>query len=162
MAVDAAPAQLSRPLVTVATVVERAGRFLYVEERIRGQLVINQPAGHLDPGESLVEAAIRETLEETAWQVQPEALVAIYQWRNPFDHGDVVRFTFAAAPLRALPGRSLDEGIERALWLDRDELLAQGARLRSPLVLRSLEDYLAGSRVPLTALRTVESIAVRR
>lgn len=156
------PALPPRPVVTVATVVEREGRFLYVEERIRGQLVINQPAGHLDPGESLVEAAIRETLEETAWQVRPEALVAIYQWHNPHDHGDVVRFTFAAAPLHELPGRSLDVGIERALWLDREELIAQGHRLRSPLVLRSLEDYLAGIRIPLSAMRTVESIALRR
>lgn len=162
MAVDTGPAQPQRPAVTVATVVERNGRFLYVEERIRGQLVINQPAGHLDPGESLVAAAIRETLEETAWEVRLEALVAIYQWRNPHDLGDVVRFTFAAAPLHEHPGRSLDVGIERALWLDRDELVAQGHRLRSPLVLRSLDDYLAGLRIPLAAMATVEPIAVRR
>jgi 8-oxo-dGTP pyrophosphatase MutT (NUDIX family) len=162
VAIDAEPAPILRPAVTVATVVEREGRFLYVEERIRGELVINQPAGHLDPGESLVDAAIRETLEETAWQVQPQALVAVYQWRNPIDNGDVVRFTFAAAALAELPGRALDAGIERAVWLDREELIAQAGRLRSPLVLRSLDDYLAGIRIPLSALQVVEPAARRR
>ncbi len=162
MAVGPEPAPILRPAVTVATVVERDGRFLYVEELIRGQLVINQPAGHLDPGETLVDAAIRETLEETAWQVQLQALVAVYQWRNPIDNGDVVRFTFAAVPLAELPGRTLDTGIERAVWLDRAELVAQTARLRSPLVLRSLDDYLAGMRIPLSALRLVEPAAAGR
>jgi 8-oxo-dGTP pyrophosphatase MutT (NUDIX family) len=154
-AVQAAAGQ--RPAVTVATVVERDGRFLYVEERIRGRLVLNQPAGHLDPGETLAEAAARETLEETAWQVEPQGLVAVYQWRNPQDGAEVVRFTFAAQALCELPGRSLDAGIERALWLRRDELLAHADRLRSPLVLRSLDDYLAGQRLPLSVLRRVHA-----
>lgn len=141
-----------RPVVTVATVVEDGGRFLFVEERIRGQLVLNQPAGHLDPGEDLVDAAVRETLEETAWRVAPRALVAIHQWRSPLDGAEFVRFTFAADPVAHEPGRALDAGIERAVWLRLDELESQAARPRSPLVRRAVEDYLAGARWPLSVV----------
>jgi 8-oxo-dGTP pyrophosphatase MutT (NUDIX family) len=142
-----------RPLVTVATVVEDGGRFLFVEERVRGELVLNQPAGHLDPGEDLVDAAVRETLEETAWRVAPQALVAIHQWRSPADGAEFVRFTFAADPVAHEVGRALDAGIERAVWLRPEELDTQVARPRSPLVRRAIEDYLAGVRWPLAVLR---------
>ncbi len=138
------------PVVTVATVVEDDGRFLFVEERIRGELVLNQPAGHLDPGEGLVEAAVRETLEETAWRVEARALVGVHQWRSPGDGVEFVRFTFAAVPVGEERGRALDTGIERALWLRRGEVAAQPARPRSPLVLHTLDDYLAGARWPLS------------
>lgn len=145
----------NRPAVTVATVVESHGRFLFVEERVQGRLVLNQPAGHLDPGESLVDAAVRETLEETAWQVRVDYLVGVHQWRNPSDHAEVVRFTFAARPLEHHAGRALDQGIERAVWLDPATLAEARERWRSPLVERSLRDYLAGNRVPLDALARV-------
>lgn len=145
------------PELTVATVVERDGRFLFVEERIRNELVINQPAGRLDPGESVVEGAIRETLEETAWEVEPTGVVGIYHWRSPADGGEVLRFTFAARAVRHLSGRALDQGIERAIWLSRDELLAQGTALRTPMVLRSIDDFLTGMCAPLTLLARVES-----
>jgi 8-oxo-dGTP pyrophosphatase MutT (NUDIX family) len=144
-----------RPAVTVATVVASNGRFLFVEERVQGRLVINQPAGHLDPGESLVEAAARETLEETAWQVRIAYLVGVHQWCNPVDHAEVVRFTFAAEPVEHHAARVLDHGIERAVWLDLSELHQARGRWRSPLVERSLRDYLAGSRVPLDALARI-------
>jgi 8-oxo-dGTP pyrophosphatase MutT (NUDIX family) len=149
-----------RPAVTVAVVAERAGRFLFVEERVKGELVINQPAGHLDPGESLVEAAVRETLEETAWHVAPRALVAIHQWCSPDDGAEFVRFTFDAEPLSFDPDRALDRGIVQAMWLDRAELLAQSPRLRSPLVLRSLDDWLAGHRLPLDTIVRITPAAV--
>lgn len=149
-------AAIWRPDVTVATVVERGGHFLFVEERVRGELVLNQPAGHLDPGETLLDAARRETLEETAWEVRPHALVAIYQWVNPDDGQQFLRFTFAATPLREHPEATLDHGIERALWLTPAELASGDFRPRSPLVQRSLDDYLAGQRVPLTALAAVD------
>lgn len=146
-----------RPRITVASVVESAGRFLLVEERIRGVLVLNQPAGHLDPGEDLADAAVRETLEDTGWQVEPTALVAIHQWRSPEDQTEFVRFCFAARPLSHDPERPLDSGIERALWLTRDELAAVPDRTRSPLVLRAVDDFLAAAHWPLDLLRRIDS-----
>ncbi|HQU16407.1 MAG: NUDIX hydrolase [Chromatiales bacterium 21-64-14] len=142
-----------KPHVTVATLAERDGRFLVVEEEIRGRLVFNQPAGHLDPGESLVQAAIRETLEETAWHFQPRWLTGIYRWVEPSRSVTFLRFCFAGTCDRQEPGRTLDAGIHRALWLTRAELEAHGPRHRSPLVLRCLEDYQAGHRYPLELLQ---------
>lgn len=136
------------PYVTVATVVERAGRFLLVEERVDGRLVYNQPAGHLDDRETITAAAIRETLEETAWDVTLEALVGVYHWRHPATM-TFVRFCFAATAERHYPDRPLDSGIQRALWLRREEIAALGHSLRSPMVLRCLDDYLGGRRYPL-------------
>lgn len=142
-----------KPHVTVAAVAERDGRFLVVEEEIRGRLVLNQPAGHLDPGESLLQAAVRETLEETAWHFQPHALTGVYRWVEPTRGVTFLRFCFAGTCDRQEPERTLDTGIRRALWLTRAELEAQGPRLRSPLVLRCLEDYQAGQRYPLDLLQ---------
>lgn len=142
------------PRITVATVVPDGDRFLFVEERVRGRLVVNQPAGHLEPGESLIDAAVRETLEETGWRVEPSHLVAVYHWPDPPDRKPVLRFTFAARPLAHEPDRPLDAGIVRALWLRPDELAA-GHALRSPLVRRSLDDHLAGQRGPLSLLACV-------
>ena len=141
-----------RPDVTVACIVPRGAQFLLVEEHVRGELVINQPAGHLEPGESLPQAAIRETLEETAWTVRLTGLVGIYQWTNPDNHGHFLRFTFAAEPVRHDPGRPLDEGIVRALWMTREEIAAASTRLRSPMVLRGVDDFVAGKRQPLDGL----------
>ncbi len=135
--------------VTAAVVVEENGRFLLVEERCGGRLVINQPAGHLDEGESPVDAAIRETREETAWQVEPEALLAIQQWQRPDRRDSYLRFLFLARPLRHDPGLALDPVIEQVLWLDEDELRRAGERLRSPLVLDAIAIHRRGQRYPL-------------
>jgi 8-oxo-dGTP pyrophosphatase MutT (NUDIX family) len=145
-------ADVWRPHVTVATVVPRDGRFLLVEENVRGRTVLNQPAGHLDPDESLHAAAIRETLEETGWHVALTGLLGVQQWRSPSGR-HFVRFAFAAEALSHEPERPLDDGILRALWLSRDEIEAAGPRLRSPMVLTNIDDWLSGRRLPLDAIR---------
>ena len=139
-----------QPDVTVATLVVRDGRLLCVEERANGHVVINQPAGHLEPNESLVEAAVRETREETGWNVRITHLVGAYQWKAEATGRHYLRFAFAAEPLDQIPDARLDEGIVRALWLDPAELQAISARHRSPLVWRCAADYLAGCRHPLS------------
>ena len=141
-----------QPDVTVATVVVRDGRLLMVEEKVRGELVINQPAGHLEPDETLVEAALRETLEETGWDVTLTAFIGAYQWKAPADGRHFLRMAFAAEPLHHHPDRPLDEGIVQALWLTPAELAAQSARHRSPLVWQVAEDFLSGRRFPLQVL----------
>ena len=141
-----------QPDVTVATLVVRDGRLLCVEERANGELVINQPAGHLEPDESLVEAAVRETREETGWNVRVTHLVGAYQWEAETGR-HYLRFAFAAEPVDEIPGATLDEGIVRALWLAPDELQAVAARHRSPLVWRCVADYLGGSRHSLDLVR---------
>jgi 8-oxo-dGTP pyrophosphatase MutT (NUDIX family) len=140
-----------KPDVTVAAVIERDGRFLLVEERIRGQLVLNQPAGHLEDGEALIDAVVRETLEETAWQFTPEALLGIYQWRSPRGH-TTLRFAFIGSVHGYDAARPLDAPIVTTHWLAREEIAQRSARLRTPLVLSCIEDYLAGRRLPLDAL----------
>jgi 8-oxo-dGTP pyrophosphatase MutT (NUDIX family) len=140
------------PEVTVAAIVERDGRFLMVEERASGQLVLNQPAGHLEDRETLIEAVIRETREETAWRLTPAALIGTYLWRNPDNDRTFLRFTFCGSVDDHRPEQPLDTGIVRAVWLSHEQLLAQPARLRSPLVLRCLDDYLRGMRQPLEAV----------
>ena len=149
-----------QPDVTVATLVVRDGRLLTVEEHVRGRLVLNQPAGHLEPDESLFEAALRETLEETGWRVRLTAFVGAYQWKAPDESAGgsgrhYLRMAFAAEPVAHEPDRPLDEGIVQALWLTPDELLAQRERHRSPLVWRAVEDFLGGRRHPLDALTQV-------
>lgn len=141
-----------QPDVTVATVVVRDGRLLVVEEQVRGERVINQPAGHLEPDETLLEAARRETLEETGWDVTLTAFIGAYQWKAPADGRHFLRMAFAAEPLLHHPDRPLDEGILQALWLTPAELAAESARHRSPLVWQVVEDFLAGRRFPLQAL----------
>ena len=138
-----------QPDVTVATLVVRDGRLLCVEERANGQLVINQPAGHLEPDESLIEAALRETREETGWNVRVTDLVGAYQWKAETGR-HYLRFAFAAEPLDEITGATLDEGIVRTLWLTPQELQAEQARHRSPLVWRTVADYLGGNRHPLS------------
>ena len=143
------------PEVTVAAVVEQDGRFLMVEERISGRLVINQPAGHLEDGESMLDAVVRETREESAWRLKPEALVGVYLWRNPDNGRSFLRFAFCGSVDDHRPAQPLDTGIVRALWMNHEQLLAQPGRLRSPLVLRCLEDYLLGKRQPLSTVASV-------
>ena len=142
------------PRVSVATVVVRDGKMLFVEEHSTRGLVLNQPAGHLDPGETLLQAAVRETLEESAWTVRLTHLVGLYQWRAP-DGQDFVRVGFAADPVAHDPARELDTGIVRALWLSPEELHAENARLRSPLVQALVDDWRAGARYPLEMARTI-------
>lgn len=144
------------PHVTVATVVERNGRFLFVYEEAEGRRVYNQPAGHLEPDESLIDAAVRETLEETRWQVRPTALLGIGLYQAPANGVTYLRHTFAAEPIEEHPQRPLDEGIIEPRWLTRDELLARENEWRSPMVLQAVDDFLAGKRYPLELLRSYQ------
>jgi 8-oxo-dGTP pyrophosphatase MutT (NUDIX family) len=149
-----AAARPRRPAITVAAIIERDGRFLMVEEQTRDGLRLNQPAGHVEVGESIAAAAARETLEESAWRVQPTALVGVYHWQSP--HRDTfVRFTFAAQAQTYEPSRALDVGIVRIHWLAYDDIAARQPLLRSPFVLRSLDDYRAGRRWPLALISTL-------
>jgi ADP-ribose pyrophosphatase YjhB (NUDIX family) len=145
-----------RPSVTVAAIVEQDGRFLLVEEETPEGLRLNNPAGHLDEGESLLQAVVREALEETARAFVPEALLGVYMARlqRPERGEDVtyVRFAFCGRVGEPEPGRALDAGIVRTLWLTPEEIRASRERHRSPLVLRCIEDHLAGVRHPLAAL----------
>jgi len=146
-----------KPNVVVAAIVEHDGRFLLVEEEADGRVVLNQPAGHLDEGESLIHAVIRETLEETAWHIEPVALLGIYRWINPSGNTTYLRFAFVARALREETGRALDHGCLRALWLTPDEIRSERTRHRSPQVERCLHDYLAGHRYSLELLGDVAS-----
>ena len=147
-----------QPDVTVATIVVEGGRLLMVEESVGGRLVINQPAGHLEPDESLRDAALRETLEETGWDVRLTAFVGAYQWKAPVQPDGsggrhYLRFAFAAEPERHHAGRSLDEGIVQALWMTPAQLQARSAEHRSPLVWQVVADYLGGRRHSLDLLQ---------
>lgn len=146
-----------KPNVTVAAVIERRGAFLLVEEQVDGELVLNQPAGHLDEGESLLDAVARETLEETAWHFAPEALLGVYRWPHPHKGITYLRFAFLGRALRAEPNAVLDDGIVRALWLTPDEVRRERHRHRSPQVQRCIDDYLAGRRFPLELLKDLEA-----
>lgn len=141
-----------KPNTVVATIVEQDGRFLFVEEESDGRAVFNQPAGHLDPGETLLDAARRETLEESGWHVEPTGLVGIYLVEPPGTTITYQRFCFRARAVRHEPARPLDKEIIRAVWMTREELLAERARHRSPLVLRCVDDYLAGHDYPLSLI----------
>ena len=146
----------------MAAIIERDGRFLIIEEETSGGLKLNNPAGHLDPGESLADACAREALEETAWNFQPSALVGVYMARfvKQADGEDItyLRFAFCGELGEHEPGRALDEGIVRTLWMTLDELRATAQRHRSPMVLRCIEDYLAGIRIPLSQVHTDPSV----
>ena len=143
-----------RPSVTVAAVIERGGRFLLVEERIDGRLVLNQPAGHLDPGESLVAACRREVLEETAHAFEPRALVGVYRWHYAAKDVTFLRFCFAGDAGEADAQRKLDKEIVRLHWLTPAELATRRSEHRSPLVAKCVADFLAGRRFPLELLST--------
>jgi len=155
-----APPLYWAPRVTVAVVAEHNGQLLLVEEQIGNQLVLNQPAGHLEPDESLLDAAKRETLEETGWTVELTALIGIYQWQAPSSpqpdtERQYLRIAFAASPITHDPMRVLDAGIVQALWLPPPALLAEKSRHRSPLVWQIVADYLGGQRAPLSLVHAL-------
>lgn len=145
-----------KPHVTVAAVLESAGRFLLVQEQAAGSSVYNQPAGHLEDGESLVQAVIRETLEETAWHFDPEAVTGIYRWRQPDRQRTFLRVAFSGRARYHDPDIRTDPCIERTLWLTAAEIRARAHHLRSPLVLRSIDDYLSGQAWPLSLLVDID------
>jgi len=142
-----------KPNVVVAAIVEHDGKFLLVEEEAEGRLVLNQPAGHLDEGESLLHAVIRETLEETAWHFEPQALLGVYRWPHPTKGITYLRFAFIGQVTRHEPERTLDDGIVRAVWMSAEEIRTAKARHRSPQVERCLNDYLAGQSFSLGLLK---------
>ncbi len=139
----------SKPEVTVAAITENAGRFLVVEERINQRLVFNQPAGHVEQGESLLAAVIREVREETAWRFDPSSLIGVYRWRSPESGVTTLRFAFCGTVGDHQAAQPLDHGIVATHWLSRAELKERERRLRSPLVIRCIDDYLDGKRVPI-------------
>lgn len=141
-----------KPNVTVAAVVYRDGKFLLVEEETDAGLAFNQPAGHLEQGEALVDAVVREALEETAYHFRPTQLVGVYNWRHPAKDVTYLRFAFAGELRGFDADRPLDDGIVAARWLTLDEVRATQDRHRSPLILRCCEDHLAGRRYPLDLL----------
>jgi 8-oxo-dGTP pyrophosphatase MutT (NUDIX family) len=141
-----------KPDVTVAAVAERDGQFLFVEERAGGRIVVNQPAGHLEDGETFLDAVARETLEETGWQFEPTAVVGVYVWKPPHHSRTFLRVAFAGSLGAHDPARPLDRGILRTRWLTREQLAAPSLRLRSPLVTQCLDDYLGGARFPLSLI----------
>ena len=140
------------PHVTVATIVERDGRFLLVYEEADGKQVYNQPAGHLDPIETLQEAAIRETLEETAWHVTLTGVVGVNLYEAPSNGVTYLRTTFIAEALNQDTERSLDTGIIEAVWLTYEEILERRAQLRSPMTLQIIDEYRAGRRFPMDVI----------
>ena len=148
-----------KPHATVAAIIERENKFLMVEESVDGNRVYNQPAGHLEPDESLIDAVIRETLEETAWHFEPSALIGVYLWKNELSpdpaENSFLRFTFCGTCRDFDDTLQLDDGIEATHWLSKQELQNRSAQLRSPLVISCIDDYLAGRRYPLDVTRQI-------
>lgn len=145
-----------KPHATVAAIIEKDNRFLMVEENIEGKILYNQPAGHLEPDESIIDAAIRETCEETAWQFYPEALVGVYVWKQEEKDITFLRFAICGQCSNHNPEQKLDDGILKAVWMSKEELESKSDQLRSPLVLKCIDDYLANSRQPLEVLQWVK------
>ncbi|MDZ7923799.1 MAG: NUDIX hydrolase [Marinagarivorans sp.] len=140
------------PHVTVAAVIEHEGRYLVVKEIDQGITVFNQPAGHLEANETLTDAAIRETLEETGWIVKIDYLIGISRYIAPANQATYIRFTFAATAIELTANAVLDEGIIEAVWLTKDQLITSQALLRSPLVLNDIERFERGDKLPLSCL----------
>jgi NADH pyrophosphatase NudC (nudix superfamily) len=143
---------VSTPEITVAAITETDGRFLVVEERINQRLVFNQPAGHVEHGESLVTAVVREVREETAWRFEPASVIGVYLWRSPESGVMTMRFAFSGTVDDHQAAQPLDHGIIGTHWLSRTDLQEREQRLRSPLVMRCIEDYLGGKRQPLASV----------
>ena len=141
-----------KPNTTVASIIEQQGKFLLVEEETADGIRLNQPAGHVENGETLVDAVIRETNEETAYGFTPEHLLGVYHWRHPQKDITYLRFAFIGKAGDHNPGQNLDTGVLRALWMSPDEIRASRAIHRSPQVLTCVEHYLAGQRFPLSVI----------
>jgi 8-oxo-dGTP pyrophosphatase MutT (NUDIX family) len=141
-----------KPNTTVAAIVEQNGKFLLVEEVTERGNRFNQPAGHLEDNESLIEAVIRETLEESAYEFIPEAIVGIYQWKHPHNNTTYLRFAFIGKVGAHYQTQQLDDGIIRAVWMTADEIRTNQHLTRSSQVLVCIEDYLAGKRYPLEVI----------
>ena len=140
------------PHVTVATIVEKDGKYLLVHEHSSQRLVYNQPAGHLEPNETLQQAAVRETCEETGWTVELKGLVGISLYTSPRNQVTYHRTTFFAEAISHNPDQPLDQGIEQAVWMSLDEMKAASSQMRSELVIKSVEQFLNGHRYPLDAV----------
>ncbi|TDR18504.1 NUDIX hydrolase [Marinicella litoralis] len=134
------------PRVTVAAVIEDDGKFLMVEEDIYGEKILNQPAGHLEQGETLMEAAVRETLEETGWHIEIQHLIEFSQWTSPNSDKHYLRSCFAGKAVSFDPNQQLDDGIIQAIWMTRDEVAENLNRLRSPLVLHHIDHHINGKK----------------
>ena len=143
--------------VTVAAVIEKYGRFLMIEESVDGQKVLNQPAGHLERNESLLNAVKREVLEETAWDFEPEKIVGIYLYPRPNTEITFLRICFSGSSFQHYPDQKLDEEIVQALWMSRKELDQRKENLRSPLVTNCIDDYLKGQKYSLDLLHHYEA-----
>jgi len=141
-----------QPHVTVATVIERDGKYLLVEELSNDQLVYNQPAGHLDPNETLEQAAVRETLEETGWTIELEGVIGVALYHSEHNNTTYNRTTFYGCAISHDPALPLDEGIQRAVWFSYEEILQLSDKLRSTLVIRAIEQYRDGHRYPLSLI----------
>jgi 8-oxo-dGTP pyrophosphatase MutT (NUDIX family) len=138
-----------KPNTTVAAIVEQNGKFLLVEETTDRGNRFNQPAGHLEDGETLIQAVIRETMEEAAYEFTPTELLGVYQWKQVLNGTTYLRFAFIGKAGVNYPMQELDAGIIRAVWMDIDEIRDKKNLMRSPQVLTCIEDYLAGKRFPL-------------
>lgn len=145
-----------KPHATVAAVLEQDGKFLLVEEHTPQGLLFNQPAGHWEANETLAAGAVREVLEESAYDFDPEFLIGVYRWHSTSSDTTYLRFAFGGKILAHHPERALDKGIVRAVWMTLDEIRATQARHRSPLILRCVEDYIAGKRYPLDLITHYE------
>ncbi len=143
------------PHLTVATVIKKDDRYLMVEEYSGGKRVINQPAGHVDHGESIIEAAVRETLEETAWVCEVTSLINVSRWIHPGNNETYFRFAFNAEAVEHKPEQALDEGIIQALWLTYEEIISRQANHRSPVILEDIKNSIAGNSYPLDILKNV-------
>ncbi len=148
-----------KPNTTVAAIAEQDGKFLLVEEKIDGKLVFNQPAGHLEHNESLIDAVIREVMEETAWEFEPSSLIGIYLYPSPNESElTYLRFCFHGKCIKHYPERKLDTGIVRGVWLSVEEIEAQKNRIRSPMVLKCINDFLNGNHHPLDLIHNAQSL----
>ena len=141
-----------KPNATVAAIIEQNGKFLLVEEATDRGNRFNQPAGHLEDGESLLQAVIRETLEEAAYEFKPEFLLGVYLWKHAQNETTYLRFAFIGKAGVNYPMQELDDGIIRAVWMDIDEIRDKASLMRSPQVITCIEDYLAGKRFPLEVI----------
>ena len=149
------------PHITVATIVEREGKFLMVKENSGGRLVYNQPAGHVEAKESLLDAAVRETLEETAWRVNLEKLLGIYQYTSPENGITYIRHCFIAKALEPRTEGDLDQDIAEAVWISLEDLEQRESEMRSPLVLETIRDYLKGVSYPLSVIVVPDTMKIK-